>query len=459
MVKVRFAPSPTGKLHLGSLRTAIYNWLYARHCGGKFILRIEDTDLARSKKEYEESIIRDMEWLGLDYDEFYRQSDRFEIYRNYALRLVEEGKAYYCTCSKEDIAKRIGDDEFYKYDGYCRENTSKPDKPYVIRIKVDQKVLSFNDIVKKEIKLDTSELDDFVILKQNGSPTYNFAVVVDDGEMGVTHIIRGEDHITNTFKQLIVYEALGFKIPVFAHLPLVLDKDKKPLSKRLGSIDVEYYRNTGILPEALINSVARLGWGYGNQEIFTLEELIEKFDLKGLNKANSIYDEDKIVFFNSNHMKLTKIENLEKSFKEFVESSSLTLAGKMNNREWLIYAIDLLRGRHSTLKSLYNEILLFALDEIHMEDSVIEELKNSLKNKNILNAYNKVKEYLLKLSNIRQIERTSLENSLRKIAEESNIKFGDLVRILRIKLCGTNKSPDIVTVIYLCEETLKQRLS
>ncbi|MGC8769882.1 MAG: glutamate--tRNA ligase [Brevinematia bacterium] len=461
MIKVRFAPSPTGKLHLGSLRTAIYNWLYARHCNGKFVLRIEDTDLARSKKEYEDSIIKDLKWLGMDYDEFYRQSDRFDVYRKYAEKLISEGKAYYCICEREDILKRqnLGNDiEVYRYDGHCRNNTSKPDRPFVIRLKVDEKSLSFNDLVKKKISLDTKELDDFVILKQDGSPTYNFAVVVDDGEMGITHIIRGEDHITNTFKQILVYEALGFKIPEFAHLPLVLGKDKKPLSKRLGSIDVEYYRGIGVLPEALINAVARLGWGYENQEVFTVEELIEKFDIKGLNRSNAVYDEDKIFFFNGKHIKISKTEILIKHFKEFLEATNLNLAGRMKDENWLKFAIESIKDRHSTLKSLYDELLIFALDEINIEKNALEELEHLLSEENEKSAYEKVKE-LLKQTNISEISREDLEKKLRDIASQCNINFGNLVRILRIKLCGSNKSPDIVTVIKLYGEVVKNKLN
>ncbi len=460
MVKVRFAPSPTGKLHLGSLRTAIYNWLYARHCKGRFVLRIEDTDLTRSKKEYEDSIIRDLNWLGMDFDEFYRQSDRFDIYRRYAEKLVEDGKAYFCTCKREDILERQKlsiNDEVYKYDGYCRNNIEKPDKPYVIRLKVLQKILSFNDLVKKNISLDTKELDDFVILKQDGSPTYNFAVVVDDVEMGITHIIRGEDHITNTFKQIIVYEVLGFNIPQFAHLPLVLGKDKKPLSKRLGSIDVEYYRNAGIVPEALINAVARLGWGYENQEIFSIDELIEKFDIKGLNRSNAVYDEDKIFFFNGKHIRRLDVDILVKHFQEFLDSTNLNLAGRMNDKNWLKFAIESIKDRHSTLKSLYDELLIFALDEVKYEKNVLEEFNHLMSYENVVLAYDNVK-HLLNQIDISLISKEELENNLRDVAVKFNVKFGDLVRVLRIKICGSNKSPDIATVIKLCGEMIKKKL-
>jgi glutamyl-tRNA synthetase len=462
MVKVRFAPSPTGRLHLGSLRTAIYNWLYARHTGGRFILRIEDTDISRSKEEYVLSIISDLKWLGIEYDEFYRQSDRFEIYRKYAERLVEEGKAYYCTCSREDLLKRSGltdSQEVYRYDGYCRNRLTKPDLPYVIRIKVpENEEITFFDHVKKELSLNTKELDDFVIIKQDGTSTYNFAVVVDDAEMGITHIIRGEDHITNTFKQIIVYRALGFKIPEFAHLPLVLDKDKKPLSKRLGSIDVEYYRNRGILPEALINAVARLGWGVENQEVFTLEELIEKFDIKGLSRSNAVYDEEKIVFLNSRHMKILDDDTLLKHFMEFVSSSNLPLSGKMENRIWLGKAISNLKNRHSTLKTLYDEILMFALPEVQVEKSILQEIEALLGQQNLKNAYLEVKKLISSIEDFETIDRNELEKNLRDIARKANVNFADLARVLRLKLCGSNKTPDIITVIYLLGEKCKKRI-
>ncbi|MGC8764476.1 MAG: glutamate--tRNA ligase [Brevinematia bacterium] len=459
MVKVRFAPSPTGRLHLGSLRTALYNWLYAKHTGGKFVLRIEDTDTARSKEEYLASIIEDLKWLGLDYDEFYKQSERFDIYLQYAEKLVKERKAYYCTCEREDILKRQGTDEVFSYDGFCRGRFEKPDRPYVIRLLVERgREINFFDQVKKELKINTDELDDFVIIKQDLTPTYNFAVVVDDAEMGITHIIRGEDHITNTFKQLIVYGALGFKPPEFAHLPLVFGKDRKPLSKRLGSTDVEYYKRTGIIPEALINAVARLGWGYKDVEIFTVDDLIEKFDIKGLNSSNAIYDEEKILFYNSRHIKQIEIEKLIKHFKEFVSSAGLILSGRMEDEKWLKKAILNLRERHSTLKTLYDEMLIFAIDEVRTEKSFEDELNALLNTTKLKDAFDETREYLLKLENVELLERNVLEKALREIAEKYGVKFGDLVRLLRLKLCGSNKSPDIITVLYLLGEKLKKRL-
>ena len=458
MVKVRFAPSPTGKLHLGSLRTALYNWLYAKHTSGKFVLRIEDTDLERSKEEFVESIIFDLKWLRMDYDEFYKQSDRFDIYFKYAEKLVSIGKAYYCVCSKEDIIKRSGGNEVYRYDNFCRGNYTKPKEPYVIRLLVEEnREIKFFDHVKKELSLNTKELDDFVIIKQDKTPTYNFAVVVDDAELGITHIIRGEDHITNTFKQIVVYEALGFTPPGFAHLPLVFGKDKKPLSKRFCSTDVDYYRKIGIVPDALINAVARLGWGYKDQEVFTISELIEKFDIKGLNKSNAIYDEEKIFFYNSKHLKMLEIDKLLEYFMDFIIANNLPLSGKMEDKEWLRKAILLLRDRHSTLKTLYDEMLIFALRDVKKGKSEIDELEALLENESLKESYLKAKDFLKNLDSDKYTDE-DLEKELRRFAIENNVKFGDLVRVLRLKLCGSNKSPDIITVLRLLSNDVKIRL-
>ena len=455
MTTVRFAPSPTGKLHLGSIRTAVFNWLYARHTGGKFILRIEDTDLSRSKDEYTQSILNDMRWLGLDFDEFVKQSSRFEFYRKTADQLIQKGLAYYCTCSREDSASRNAGSETYRYDGHCRGRSEKPDGEFVIRLNIGEKrEISFQDRVKKKLTLNTRELDDFVIMKSDGSPTYNFAVVADDGSMGVTHVIRGEDHITNTFKQIILYEMLGYPVPEFAHLPLVLDKDKTVLSKRKGSTNVEYYRELGVLPEALINAIARLGWSGGNEEIYSPEELIRKFDIQGLSRSNAVYDEDKIFWVNARHMKLLPVEILMKHFEEFLNAASLPKAGKMNSASWLISTLDILRGRHAGLKSLYDECRVFALSEVEYTQPVREEFHALLAQPALNHAYLSVIDYLAGLASVPE----TLEQTLREIAERFGVPFGDLVRVLRLKLCGSNKTPDIVTVIRLLGTDLKSRL-
>ncbi len=280
-VRVRFAPSPTGHLHLGGARTALFNWLYARHCKGTFILRIEDTDRTRSTEEFIEAIIEGMKWLGLDWDEGpYRQVDRFDIYRSYAHKLLQEGKAYYCYCSSEELEKRrqdaLAQGKSPKYDGRCRnikreggEDSGVQGKNAAIRFMMPQEGETVvDDLIRGKVVFDNAQLDDLIIARSDGTPTYNFCVVVDDVDMKITHVIRGDDHLNNTPKQIHIYRALGYTIPAFAHLPMILGSDKTRLSKRHGATSVTAYKEMGYLPDAFINYLARLGWAHGDQEDF-----------------------------------------------------------------------------------------------------------------------------------------------------------------------------------------------
>ncbi len=424
-IKVRFAPSPTGKLHLGSARTAVFNWLYARHTGGSFILRIEDTDLSRSNEFFTDSIIKDMAWLGMDYDEFYRQSERFDIYRPYAEKLVSEGRAYY---QEDSIRIDIG----------------------------EPREISFTDSVKNRIVVSASELDDFVILKSGGTPTYNFAVVIDDALMGITHVIRGEDHITNTIKQLIIYEYLSLEPPVFAHLPLVMDRDKAPLSKRKGSKDIEYYRSSGILPEALINAIARLGWSYGNEEVFSISDLVSRFDISRISKSNAVYDEEKMIWINGKHMKLTGIDNLYSHFLEFAAAAGLEMKGRMADSLWLMKAISFLRGRHKTLKSLYDEIFLYSGDELIIEEDSKKNMDELKKDPAVQKAFKEARDYISSLTPEAGPE--IIDRGLRDIALKNSVKFGDLAGLIRISLTGRMESPGLNVLISLLGEEAKKRL-
>ena len=299
-VVTRFAPSPTGHLHIGGGRTAIFNWLLARHFNGKFYLRIEDTDLLRSKKEYTDSILASMKWLGLDWDdEPVYQTGRTELYNKYVDKLLETGHAYWCDCSAEKVeemreeARKIGAKP--KYNGYCRNRNLGPGEGRCVRLKIpDTGKVIFDDLVKGRIATDVNELDDMVIRRSDGMPTYNMAVVVDDHEMGITHVIRGDDHISNTPKQILIYEALGLPVPVFGHVPMILGPDKKKLSKRHGARAVIEYEHDGMLPAALVNYLARLGWSHGDQEIFTKNELINFFDGRNLNPSSAAFDPSKL---------------------------------------------------------------------------------------------------------------------------------------------------------------------
>lgn len=308
-VVTRFAPSPTGHLHIGGARTAIFNWLLARHFGGEFHLRIEDTDAERSRREYTDSILASMRWLGLDWDgEIYYQSRRADVYAAYVDRLLAGGHAYWCSCSPEEVetmreaARARGLKP--RYDGRCRERGLEAGPGRCVRLKAPStgKVI-FEDMVKGTIAVDASELDDMILRRSDGMPTYNLAVVADDHEMGVTHVLRGDDHVSNTPRQILIYAALGMPLPVFGHVPMILGPDRQKLSKRHGARAVIEYEGDGLLPEALINYLVRLGWSHGDQEIFSVEDLVRFFDGSSLNSAAAAFDPDKLQWLNAHYMR------------------------------------------------------------------------------------------------------------------------------------------------------------
>ncbi len=309
-VRTRFAPSPTGYLHVGGARTALFSWLYARRHGGVFVLRIEDTDLERSTPESVNAILEGMAWLGLDYDEgpFY-QTKRFDRYHEMTEKLLAEGKAYRCYCSRErldalreeQMARKIKP----RYDGHCRScQDGDPERPHVIRFKnpIDGAVV-VDDLIKGKVPFNNAELDDLIIRRSDGSPTYNFTVVVDDLEMEITHVLRGDDHINNTPRQINIYHALGATPPSFAHLPMILGPDGSRLSKRHGAVSVTQYRDDGYLPEALLNYLVRLGWSHGDQEIFSIDEMASLFGIEAINRAAASFDNEKLAWLNQHYIK------------------------------------------------------------------------------------------------------------------------------------------------------------
>ena len=307
-VRTRFAPSPTGYLHVGGARTALFSWLFARRHGGSFVLRIEDTDLERSTAESVNAILEGMTWLGLEYDEgpLY-QTDRFERYQEVIDRLLAEGKAYRCDCSKERLdvlrAKQMERKEKPKYDGHCRHRDVDPSIPHVVRfITPGEGTVGFDDLIRGRVTWENAELDDLVIRKSDGAPTYNLAVVVDDLDMHISHVIRGEDHVSNTPRQVHIFRALGANVPVFAHVPMILGDDGARLSKRHGAVSVMQYREDGFLPEALLNYLVRLGWSHGDQEVFSIDEMVTLFDLEAVNKSASAFSTDKLLWLNQHYI-------------------------------------------------------------------------------------------------------------------------------------------------------------
>ena len=453
MVITRFPPSPTGHLHLGGARTALFNWLFTRHNQGKFILRFEDTDRERSKPEYVKSIIEALKWLGLDWDEGpYFQSKRLEIYQKYAQKLFEEGKAYYCECSKEILEKKkkkmLERGLKPRYDGTCREKNLGPGEGRALRIKAPEiGEIVFEDLLRGKIIFPGEEIDDFIIMRSDGTPTYHFAVVIDDISMGVTHVIRGDDHISNTPKQLIIYKALSVEPPEFAHIPMVLGPDGARLSKRHGAKSILEYRDAGFLPKALLNYLARLGWGYGDQEYFAVEELIEKFDLKNINLSPARFDQNKLLAINAYWIKNSDNKYLLEHLKYFLRNYDLNKFSE----EYLLSAIETVKTRSKTLVEMADMIKFYLVEEITYDldgakKFLIPEIKPLLK---------KIAEDLKDLP----LEEKKLEEYFRNLAEESGIKLKNIAQAVRVALTGKTVSPGLFEIIkVLGKEKVEKRL-
>ena len=453
MVITRFPPSPTGHLHLGGARTALFNWLFTRHNQGKFILRFEDTDRERSKPEYVESIIEALKWLGLDWDEGpYFQSKRLKIYQKYAQKLFEEGKAYYCECSKEILEekkkKMLERGLKPRYDGTCREKNLGPGEGRALRIKAPEiGEIVFEDLLRGKIVFPGEEIDDFIILRSDGTPTYHFAVVIDDITMGITHVIRGDDHISNTPKQLLIYKALEVDPPEFAHIPMVLGSDGARLSKRHGAKSILEYRDAGFLPKALLNYLARLGWGYGDQEYFTVEELIEKFDLKSINLSPARFDQNKLLAINAYWIKNSDNKYLLEHLKYFLRNYDLNKFSE----EYLLSAIETVKTRSKTLVEMADMIKFYLVEEITYDldgakKFLIPEIKPLLK---------KIAEDLKDLP----LEEKKLEEYFRNLAEESGIKLKNIAQAVRVALTGKTVSPGLFEIIkVLGKERVEKRL-
>ena len=453
MVVTRFPPSPTGHLHLGGARTALFNWLFTRHNRGKFILRFEDTDRERSKQEYVDSIIEALKWLGLDWDEGpYFQSKRLEIYQSYAQKLFEEGKAYYCECPKEILEKkrkeRLEKGLKPRYDGTCRDKKLGPGEGRVLRIKAPEiGEIVFEDLLRGKIVFPAEEIDDFIILRSDGTPTYHFAVVIDDITMGITHVIRGDDHISNTPKQLLIYKALEVDPPEFAHIPMVLGSDGARLSKRHGAKSILEYRDAGFLPKALLNYLARLGWGYGDQEYFTVEELIEKFDLKSINLSPARFDQNKLLAINAYWIKNSDNIYLLEYLKYFLRGYDL---GKFSE-EYLLSAIETVKTRSKTLVEMAEMIEFYLVEEVSYDldgakKFLVPEIKPLLQ---------KIGEDLKNLP----LDEKKLEEYFRNLAEESGVKLKNIAQAVRVALTGRTVSPGLFEIIkVLGKERVEKRL-
>lgn len=454
-VITRFPPSPTGHLHLGGARTALFNFLFARHHKGKFILRFEDTDRERSMEEYVHSIKEALLWLGLNWDEGpYFQSKRLEIYENFAKRLYEEGKAYFCECSKEELeAKKKAQMEKGlkpRYDGTCRDKDLPPGQGRALRIKIPDDIteIVFEDLLRGKIVFPPDEVDDFIILRSDGTPTYQFAVVVDDITMGITHVIRGDDHISNTPKQLMIYRALSAEPPKFAHIPMVLGPDGARLSKRHGARSILEYRDEGYLPQALVNYLARLGWGYGDQEYFTMEELIERFDLSRVNLSPARFDPEKMLAFNAYWIRTLDTKEILKHLNPFLKNYPI----ERYSEEYLMAILEGVKPRVKTLKEMAEMIDFYLLEEIEPEEKARE--------KHLTPKIKPIFEKLMADMDFLSFEdEKKLEEEFRALAEESGLKLKELAQAVRVALTGRTVSPPLFEVMkHLGKERVKKRL-
>ncbi|EOZ5429063.1 glutamate--tRNA ligase [Campylobacter jejuni] len=447
----RFAPSPTGYLHIGGLRTALYNYLYARKNGGNFLLRIEDTDLKRNSKEATKAIIEAFKWCGLEHDgEVTYQSERFDLYKEYVKKLLDEGKAYYCYMSKEELeelrAKQEAAKERPRYDGRYREFTGTPPQGIepVVRIKAPQSgEIVFEDGVKGEVRFKAEDImDDFIIARSDGTPTYNFTVVIDDALMGVSDVIRGDDHLSNTPKQIVLYEALGFKIPKFFHVAMIHGEDGKKLSKRHGATDVMEYKEMGILPQALLNFLVRLGWSHGDDEVFSLEDLKKLFDSYHINKSASCYNAKKLEWLNAHYIKTLPFEEINRQLKD--------LGFDLSVYEKAGFLLDLLRERAKTLHDIING----AKSIVNAPQNYDENAVQKFINKNNL-------ELLQAFANTLKDQKTGkdFEDFTNDFLEKKEAKLKDLAQPIRIALTGSAVSPSIFEVLEFLEvDECKKRI-
>ncbi len=452
-VRTRFAPSPTGYLHIGGVRTALFNWLYARHHNGTFILRVEDTDKERSTEESTSAILDGMAWLGLDVDEGpFFQSERYDIYREEAAKLLASGHAYKCWCTPDELKARRDKAQVEgrspKYDGRCRSIEKEPDGPYAVRFKVEPGRTSFKDLIKGAISFDHDEIEDLIILRSDNTPTYNLCVVVDDALMKLSHVIRGDDHINNTPKQILIYKALGYDIPEFAHLPMILGSDKTRLSKRHGASSVLAYKEMGYLPGALVNYLARLGWSHGDQEIFSLDELIEKFGFDNVGKSSGVFNPEKLTWLNQQYIKSTPSAELAGPLIEQLKELGIETAEPGTHLEAII---DTLKERSETLKDMASGALFYFVDEFTYDDKAARKFLKPEK-------VDILASLIARLEKLSDINAETVERIFIDIMAEHDLKLGKVAQPVRVALTGGTISPGIFETIAALgkEKTLKR---
>ena len=458
-VRTRFAPSPTGYLHIGGARTALFNYLFARHHGGKFILRIEDTDRERSTPEAINAILEAMKWLELDYDEGpFFQTRRYDLYQQSIQRLLASGRAYPCVCTPQelDAKRRLSQQEKRKpaYDGTCRPAEGAiakipAGKPYTIRFRSPQDGTTVvSDLVKGDVVFDNRELDDLIISRTDGTPTYNFCVVVDDIEMNITHVIRGDDHLPNTPRQIQLYQALDHRLPQFAHVPLILGTDKARLSKRHGATSVMSYREMGYLPEAVNNYLVRLGWSHGDDEIFSRDELIAKFSLENVGKSAGVFNPEKFLWLNSHYLRARPLAQLAQDIVPFIEAKGYPVP---QDRTWLERMIATLKERARTLVEIVEQAHYYLSEDIIID----EKAASKFLTREIAAPLNTLTQ---KLAALDEFTDAAIHKAFTETLDETRLPMGKLAQPVRIAVTGSTVSPGIHDVISILgkERTLRR---
>lgn len=432
----RFPPSPTGYLHVGGARTALFNWLYARNTGGKFILRIEDTDAARSTKESVDAIFDALKWLDIDWDEGpFFQTQRYDLYKEYIRKLVDGGHAYYCTCTPEEIEamreKAMAEGGKPRYDGRCREKNLPPGEGAVVRLKAPLTgVTVIQDVVKGPIEFQNSELDDYIIQRSDGSPTYHLAVAVDDITMGVNLVLRGDDHVNNTPRQMMIYNALGIELPTYGHVPMVLGPDKARLSKRHGAMSVSEFRDMGILADAMLNFLVRLGWSHGDQEFFTRDELIEKFNLKSIGRSAGVFDQNKLFALNADHIKAASPKDLIAPLSPFLKERNIPTA----DPAMLEKAIATLQPRSKTLVDMADGAAFYFKDIDAYDEKAVKKCFGEP-------AADILKRLIDDFTALASFTEKDMEDVFRAVMEDMGLGFGKIANPVRVALSGKNVSP------------------
>ncbi len=458
MVKTRFAPSPTGYLHIGGVRTALFSWAYARKHQGKFVLRIEDTDLERSTEASVKAILDGMHWVGLDYDEgpFY-QTHRFDRYKEVVKQLLASGQAYYCYSSKEELEQMHSEQEargeYPHYDRRWRPEAGKtlPEIPAgatpVVRFKNPlEGSVKWDDLVKGTIEIANTELEDLVIARSDGTPTYNFCVVVDDWEMGITHVIRGDDHVNNTPKQINLLKALGAPLPEYGHLPMILNENGQKMSKRRDAVSVVDYEAKGILPHALLNYLARLGWGHGDDEFFSIEQFIEWFDLEDISPAASRFNHEKLLWINAQHIKITDNADLA----ELIKPKLVEMGVNPDQGPALAEVIALVKERVQDMNQLAKECDYF----YQKREAVAEDVTKHIQEDTLP----RMQRFAAQLMTLPEWTAESIHELFKPFCNEEGIKMGQLGMPLRVLVCGTTQTPSVDAVLALIgkEEVLKR---